>query len=142
MKIFKFSIIIIVLITCALVSCNKDDESDQNEVALDRDKFLGNWNVNESCSRTVYSVEIVEDPTYSDQVFIKNFANSGAGTSLPALCIVPIENFIKIDGSQKIGDNWTIDGEGIMINDNRIEWEYEIIIPGSPTQKCTAAFSR
>jgi hypothetical protein len=49
------------------------EEDDPNNPADDRDKFLGIWNVTESCSKDAYQVSIEKDPTNSAQVLIYNF---------------------------------------------------------------------
>mgnify|MGYP006283793141 CR=1 FL=1 len=138
-KILKYSKYTLFVLLIALFSC-ETDEDDNPDPTDPRDKFLGSWNVNETCTRGVYSVQISEDPDNSAQVLIKNFANPGFEVGEPAVGLV-INDVIKLDPNHKIGDDWTVDGQGEMINDNRMEWEYELYIGGGK-DGCTAVYAR
>lgn len=128
---------IIIAFSLALLSCNSSDDDDVDPTDA-REKFIGTWSVNETCSKRIYSVVIKADPNNSSQVFIENFGDPGMGD--PAVGIVA-NNHIEIDPNHKIGDNWTVSGDGTYINDKRLEWDYSLIISGSE-QNCHAIFSR
>ncbi len=128
---------IIIAFGMLMVSCSTDEDEDIDN-GDDRDKFIGTWSVNETCSKRIYSVVISADPNNSSRVFIQNFADPGTGD--PAVGIVA-NNHIEIDPNHKIGDNWTVTGDGTLVNDKRMEWTYSLIISGSE-QNCTAIYSR
>lgn len=101
-------------------------------------KFLGEWNVDESCMRLNYSVEIQADPGNSAQVLIYNYGNPGPGYD-PAVGLV-VTNSIYVS-SQTIGEGWTVSGKGTYQSDGTISWDYTLII-GPGTYNCNALFSK
>lgn len=101
-------------------------------------KFLGEWNVNESCRRLNYTVEIEADPGNSAQVLIYNFGNPGPGYD-PAVGLV-VTSSVYVS-SQTIGEGWTVSGKGTYQADGTISWDYTLII--EPSQfTCAAIFSK
>ncbi|MDZ7742067.1 MAG: hypothetical protein U5Q03_10030 [Bacteroidota bacterium] len=138
-KLLKPFAYILMLTIFVVVACETDKDDDP-EPADPRAKFIGSWGVNETCSKGIYSVQISEDPDNSSQVHIKNFANPGFEVGDPAVGLV-INDVIKLDPNQKIGDGWTVDGQGKLINDKRMEWEYELYISGGKDE-CTAVYAR
>ncbi len=119
------------------LSCSDDDDNSVDDTDP-RDKFIGNWSVNETCTRRIYSVTIRKDPNNSTKVLIDNFADPDFGD--PAVGYV-LNDLITLDPSSKIGDEWTVSGTGELINEKRMEWDYTLIISGSE-QTCTANYSR
>lgn len=101
-------------------------------------KFLGSWNVNESCRRLNYSVNIQADPGNSAQVLIDNFGNPGPGFD-PAVGLV-VSNRITVT-SQNIGSGWTVSGTGTYQSNGTIKWDYNLVIPPSQLS-CSATFSK
>ena len=101
-------------------------------------KFLGVWNVNETCNRMNYNVEIVTDPGNSAQVLIYNFGNPGAGYD-PAVGLV-VTNTIYVS-SQNIGEGWMVDGEGTYLSNGTIAWNYDLTIPPN-NYTCSATYSK
>lgn len=63
------------IVTCVLFffffACTEDSEI--TDFTGDREKFLGTWDVSESCSKNAYSVNIIKDTSNSSQVVIENF---------------------------------------------------------------------
>jgi hypothetical protein len=100
------------------------------------DKFLGSWNVSESCRRGSYTVDISKDPSNSAQVLLENLGNPGPGYD-PAVGLVASDNIHVY--SQTIGEGWTISGKGTYQTDGTIEWDYTLIIPPN-TYVCSATF--
>lgn len=103
-----------------------------------RDKFLGTWKVNETCSRMNYTVQITPDPSNSSQVLIANFGNPGPGYD-PAVAIVT-SGTITVT-SQTIGEGWTVSGTGAYLQNGTIDWVYTLVI-GPSVMDCSALFSR
>jgi hypothetical protein len=101
-------------------------------------KFLGSWNVNESCRKMNYSVDIQADPGNSAQVLIYNFGNPGPGFD-PAVGLV-VSNTVNVS-TQNIGSGWSVSGKGTYLSNGNISWTYELFIP--PSQyNCSATFSK
>lgn len=119
------------------ISCNPVDD-DNVEPDDPRDVFIGSWNVNETCSKSNYTVVISKDPYNTSQVLLNNFANPNMGD--PAVGIVT-KNKITLDPSQKIGNNWTVSGTGNYINKNLIEWSFSLEIAGTQ-ESCVADYTR
>ena len=135
-KLNRLLILTTLLIISTLPGCVIDEE-DPN--ADPRDKFLGTWKVDETCSRMNYTVTISYDPSNSTQVLISNFGNPGSGYN-PAVGFV-VGNDIYIS-SQTIGPSWTASGEGTYNGGNEtIGWTYSLKIGGNLFQ-CNALYSR
>lgn len=115
-------------------SCITDEDDD---LVDPRDKFLGSWTVNESCSKRIYTVTITEDPSNSGNILISNFADPGFGD--PAVGIVA-GTHIELDPNEKIGDGWSVSGGGDLVKNNRMEWNYDLLIAGSE-QNCSATYT-
>lgn len=130
---------ILLLTMVSFLACNLADDEDP-EPGDPRSKFLGTWNVNETCNKGIYSVQISEDPDNSDQILIKNFANPGYGVGDPAVGRVSGDK-VTLDPSHKIGDNWTVTGTGVYTSNDRMDWEYDLIISGTQ-QSCSATFTK
>jgi hypothetical protein len=134
MKSRYFLLAIVISSIAFFASCSEDDPI----IEVDpRDGFLGVWKVNEDCQRLNYDVNITYDPDNSVQVLIENFVNPGPGYDPVTALIVGDKIFVS---QQVTGDNWTVSGEGNLVN-NRIEWEYELIIGGNKLE-CTASYTR
>lgn len=118
-------------------SCFLEDDDIVNPVDA-RAKFIGEWKVNEDCTRANYMVDIQLDPGNSTQVLLDNFGNPGPGSDAAVGLVV--SNTIKIS-SQNIGQGWTVAGEGTYQVDGTIHWTYTLII-GGYTENCSAVYSR
>jgi hypothetical protein len=134
----KTRIFLIMLFTAALLvpACLPPDDNVNPDDAIT--KFLGNWNVNESCRRSNYSVEVQADPGNTAQVLIYNFGNPGPGYD-PAVGLV-VTNSIYVS-SQTIGEGWTVSGKGTYQSDGTVSWDYTLII-GPSQLSCAANFTR
>ena len=130
-------LIILTMIFFNGISCNpiEDDNPEPNDP---RDVFIGTWNVNETCSKSNYTVEILKDPNNTSQVLLSNFANPNMGN--PAVGIVTT-NKITLDPSHKIANDWTVSGSGNYINNTLLEWSFSLEIAGS-LENCTADYTR
>jgi len=139
MKIKRFRIQVLYTLLFFLIFACVPDEDDQINPASDRDKFLGSWNVTEQCNRDSYTVEIIEDPSNSAQVIIKNFWLIGYQEE-PPFAIVS-GNSITIP-LQTMCSNHTneVKGSGIFDKD-KIIWDYEVN-DGADLWKCNAEYSQ
>lgn len=132
-KISVFSLLMVVLI---LGACDTNDDSNPSPVPDARDKFVGEWSVNnEVCGKSKYLVNISKDPSNSSQVLIHNFAFSNAGeadTAIVAGSSVVVYQQINIEG-------WQIQGSGQYKTDETIEWTYSLLISGS-LENCSCTY--
>ena len=135
----KRTAILIAVLTLLVMSgfqgCVIDDGDVQPGDA--RAKFLGEWKVNEDCSRGNYIAKIKADEGNSSQVLIENFGNPGPNYD-DAVGVVA-GNAISV-GVQNIGEGWTVSGYGNYNTDGSITWSYTLIITGY-TEDCTAQFT-
>ena len=136
MKMTKFLLFTLMLIVSIFPACLPEDEDVDPPDPVD--KFLGEWKVNETCSRMNYTVQIDPDPGNSAQVLIYNFGNPGPGYD-PATAIVT-SNSITVT-QQTIGEGWTVSGIGTYQTGGSISWNYSLVI-GPSSYSCTASFSR
>lgn len=126
--------ILILLITVLAYSGCEDVEEPGN--ANPRNKFLGSWDVEESCVRQDYQVEIIPAEDDDSKVLIDNFALMGPGYD-PAYGYVN-GNVIDLP-TQKIADNWTVQGTGTYQDDGTIFWTYYLEI-GANASNCEADY--
>jgi hypothetical protein len=132
----KYLLIILGLLALLVPACLPADNNVNPDDPVA--KFLGSWNVNESCRKLNYSVDIQADPGNSAQVLIYNFGNPGPGYD-PAVGLV-VSNSITVQ-SQTIGEGWTVSGNGTYLSNGTISWNYKLIISGNQ-MTCTATFSK
>ena len=128
--------ILFLLILATFSGCIIEEEDPNTDP---RDKFLGDWKVDETCSRGNYIVTISYDPSNSTQVLLKNFGNPGSGYDPAVGFVVGNELYIS---SQTIGPSWTVSGQGSYVKSNEtIGWNYSLTIGGNLLQ-CSALYSR
>ncbi len=123
------------ILVLGFLSCNPDDDILVDPVD-DRDKFLGNWTVSETCFKSNYTVTISADPGNSAQVLLANFGNPGPNYS-PAVGLVAGGKIFV--ANQVIGDGWTINGTGNLQGTQIINWTYTLVIAGN-SLSCTSEF--
>jgi len=101
--------------------------------------FEGIWRVTETGNRLTYEAEIVLDQkALNGGVFIYNFANAGS-SSVPAYAYVS-GTTITLEVNQVIGDDWVINGSGILTNEV-INWPYTLN-DGANLHQIKATFTR
>lgn len=128
--------LIIMLLLSVSISCTV--EEDDGPYVDPREKFLGEWNVNnEICNKYRYVVVISEDPSNSIQVLIYNFGFSQAVE--PDTAIVA-GNTITLPW-QINSERWEINGIGKYDEKEGIEWTYSLLISGD-LQSCTATYTK
>jgi hypothetical protein len=131
----KIFLIIGFLVSSALLwqSCTKEgDPTDEGDT---REAFIGNWAVNDQCSKQTYGVSISLDGGNSSQVIIANYANLGNS----AKAIVAGSN-IQVE-SQDIGNGYSVSGNGTL-NGEIISWSSYNFETDSDQTECTATFSK
>ena len=127
---FLFSCLLIV--SAFLFSCSPEDDENNNEP--DRDKFLGEWVVNDDCSKATYKVQISADPDNSIQILISNFLlTDETATAIVAGSTITVQ-------SQTLPNGWTVSGSGVY-STNKIDWSYDYSYEGV-SKECTATFSQ
>ena len=135
MKASKYFLLPLLFFFVLISSCDLGE--DPLDPSDPRDKFLGQWKVNESCQRGNYMSNIKADPGNSAQVLIENFGNPGPGYD-DAVGLVST-NYIYVS-SQTIGEGWTVSGKGTYQTDGSISWDYTLII-GASQLDCTALYT-
>lgn len=132
-----FSLISILLFsTFFITSCADEDTATP---ADDRDQFIGYWDVNETCSRDSYSVQIVADPSNSSQVLIKNFWLIG-NNEKPPYAIVAGSTITIPKQTMGNNDSNEVEGSG-KLDKNKITWHYTVN-DGADLYTCTAEYSK
>ncbi len=124
------------IILLSIPACTEDDNTNP---ADDRDQFLGYWNVNETCSRDSYSIQIVIDPSNSSQVLIKNFWLIGNNEKPPYAIVAGSTITIP---KQTMCDNNSneVQGSGVL-DKNKINWHYTVN-DGADLYTCTALYEK
>lgn len=115
----------------------KEDEATSTDTDP-REKFLGTWVVEESCTRLKYDVNISADATDDARVWLENFADSPP--EFPQTYGVVNGYQISIP-EQTIGDDWIINGIGTLQQSGKIVWAYFIEIDTIGSD-CTAVFEK
>lgn len=131
-RIFLF---MIALLALQMPACLPEEDVEPDDPIA---KFLGDWDVNESCRKGNYNVTISPDPGNSAQVLLENLGNPGPGYD-PAVGLV-VSNSIYVS-SQTIGEGWTIDGKGTYQSNGSISWDYTLVV-GSDQLDCGATFTK
>ncbi len=136
-KIGKFTILTTLFFGILLIpSCTEDDNANP---ADDRDQFIGYWDVNETCNRDSYSVQIIADPSNSSQVLIKNFWLIGNNEKPPYAIVAGSTITIP---KQDMCNNCSneVQGSG-KLNKNKITWNYTVN-DGADLYTCTATYEK
>lgn len=112
----------LVVAATSFITCT--DEDPEPSPADARQAFAGTWQVTETETKLTYTAEIQIDPrSLNGGVFIINFANAGS-SSEPAYAIVSNKT-ITLEVNQVIGDDWIINGSGIL-SGSTINWPYTL----------------
>lgn len=126
----RFFLLLAVVTSLILTACEPTDGDTTSDDP--RDQFVGKWQFIESFKSTEgqsYVVNITKDITNSSQVNLENFGNPGSN-DVSATGIVT-SNQIVIS-SQRMSNNWTVDGTGKMANlvKTAMTWNYSITAGG------------
>jgi len=132
-------LILIVFSVSILSSCLEDD--DIVTPIDDREEFLGFWDVDESCHRTAYQVEIIKDPSNSSQVLIKNFWLIGDDEKPPYAIVAGSTITIPSQGMCNDGSNLVQGSGNLSKNGKNIKWNYTVN-DGADLYTCTADYDR
>jgi len=126
MKLSRLVFMILVTALIGLSSCALDDEIDIPGGDSDnRTMFLGSWNVSDNALKLNYEVTIDRDNSNSAMVVLRNFAGSGSSASG-----LVVGKSIVVE-SQRIGQNWQVNGSGSYKNDKRLDFNYTLQVGGS-----------
>lgn len=127
--------LLISLLMIVPAGCETDDDDNPSPVPDVRNKFVGEWNVNDACSKANYMVNISKDPSNSARVLLQNFAGSNANQ--PDTALVAANSIILYP--QKNSEDWDISGNGDYTSEGKIEWIFDLIISGYG-ESCTATY--
>jgi hypothetical protein len=121
------------------IGCEPLDEGTTSDDP--RDKYVGEWQFIESFKSTEgnsYLVSISKDPNNSSQVILGNFGNPGS-QSITVTGIVTTSQIIV--NSQKMSNNWTIEGAGRSTNtaNTTMSWTYAITAGGDKEEYTATA---
>ena len=128
---------VLLVMIFTLSACSIADDTNPSPIPDVRDKFIGNWNVVDACSKANYLVEISKDPSNSAQVLLYNFADSGADEPDTAIIAASTISLYQ----QYNSEGWQIDGNGTYIIEEEIEWEFKLSISGT-LDVCTGIYSK
>ncbi|MEE4257278.1 MAG: hypothetical protein V2I47_09580 [Bacteroidales bacterium] len=134
----KSKILLSMLLATMLMlgSCDTGDDNNPSPVPDARDKFVGNWAVNnENCGKSKYVAGISKDASNSAQVLVTNFGFSGS--SEPDTAIIAGSSIVLY--KQLNAEGWEIQGTGFYKSDESIEWTYSLLISGN-LENCTATY--
>lgn len=123
--------------TLTMISCNTDDDNNPSPVPDVRNKFIGDWNVVDGCSKGNYVVNISKDPSNTSRVLLSNFANSNG--SRPDTALV-VSNSVILH-TQTNSEGWVVAGTGEYNVEGKIQWVFSLTISGYQ-ENCTATYSK
>ena len=132
----KISVFGLLMTILMLGACDTSDDNNPSPVPDTRDKFVGEWAVNnEVCGKGKYLATISKDPSNSAQVLIHNFAFSNAGK--PDTAVVAGSSIVVYQ--QTNSEGWQIEGNGLYSSIETIEWSYSLLISGT-LENCTCTY--
>ncbi len=133
----KISVFVLLLSFFILGGCDTADDNNPSPVPDARDKFVGNWKVNESCSKITYFTSISKDPSNSVQVLIDNFGDASANEPDTAIITASTIHLYK----QINSEGWMIEGSGKYNSDETIDWTYTLTISGTQ-DNCSSTYTK
>ncbi len=134
----SFYLILLSFLLLLTGACSTTDDNNPSPVPDVRDKYIGQWNVNnEICGKGKYLVSIRKDPSNTAQVLLVNFAFSN--NIEPDTAIVTSSSIVVY--KQKNSEGWTVEGNGIYKNDESIAWNYMLTISGYQ-ENCTCTYKK
>ncbi len=124
----RSSLFFMVVFLLGLFSCELTDDEFQDP----RDAFVGEWNCTEyenGQPQISYPVYIEKDTSNSSWVNLFNFGYIGSSEKPPYGVVSG--DYITIP-SQKVcfDESVTVDGNGQLVSDNEMNWEYNLEIGG------------
>ena len=133
----KLKINLLFFVLLFIISC-KTDPTTIDPTVDDRDKFVGSWTcVEVPAAKVSYSVNITKNTAISSEILISNFNLLGV-TTIPYATISGTTLTIP---TQWVCNNTTrIYGNGILVNDAKINLQYTVIDTDSASY--TATYSK
>lgn len=116
-KLLAFVLPILFLASCEL--------EDTNEFIDVRDRFVGDWNVQEASSTTGesnYTVTISYDESDDTKVMISNFYNLGSSFSASGTLSTTNEESLTVENQEL--DGFYIEGSGVMTSDSQLDFNF------------------
>ncbi len=126
---------LLLMFVLALTGC----EPEPNEIPDQdyRDDFVGTWIADDSPAKSTlntYEVTISKDPNNSSQVILYNFHQSNESVS-------GLVTSNRINVTSALVNEETINGEGKLIGNNTIQWDYSVN-DGADLIEWTATYTR
>ena len=137
MKTYISFIMLGLSLSLMLISCETGDDNNPSPVPDVRDKFVGNWSVDETCTKSNYEAQIDKDLSNTAQVLVYNFADSKA--SEPDTGLVLGSKVVIY--AQYNSEGWFIEGSGDYQEDGALLWNFTLVISGYE-ESCTATFTK
>lgn len=133
----QISLLFLFSIALFFTACQEDDPLDPDPGQDARDVFVGSWNCVENDAKIAYTVTIKKDPSNEAKLLLENFAYIGMGEYAVATFSgtnLMVPNQIPCEG-------WIVQGNGKLINSNKMEWTYNVKV-GGDNNYYTAVYSR
>jgi hypothetical protein len=135
----RFALFIVLISFLALPSC-KPDEEEPNGPAVNPDLLTGLWTCTESsqmAGAAVYEVEIIKSGSSANQLLIEGIYHLGAGNT----------GVLNMNGNniiipQQVVNNVVIAGNGVVVNQNRINLEFTADDGGGMVDAVSAYLTR
>lgn len=132
----RIAFVVLLASLIMLGACDSGDDNNPSPVPDTRDKFVGDWAVNnENCGKSKYVASILKDPSNSSQVLISNFGFSGSAE--PDTALVAGSSIVVF--AQTNSEGWQIEGNGNYNSDGSIEWTYSLLISGN-LENCNSTY--
>ncbi|MEJ2596019.1 MAG: hypothetical protein P8100_13055 [bacterium] len=101
-------------------SCQVAEEDTPGGSVDDQAKFIGTWSVSDNPARLNYTVKIVRDPVYEDQVILNNFADAGGSA------VARISGSSLVISKQTIGSGYYASGNGILEKSDQLRFTFTL----------------
>ncbi len=101
-------------------SCQVEDDDPSGGTVDEQAKFIGTWSVSDNPARLNYTVKIVRDPVYADQVILNNFADAGGSA------VARISGSSLVISKQAIGSGYYASGNGVLEKSDRLRFLFAL----------------
>ena len=135
-QMMKYSAILVLMIALFIPFACQVEEDDLPGGGTDElAKFVGTWNVSDNPARLNYTVKIVKDPVYADQVIMNNFADAGGSA------VGRVSGSAIMISKQAIGSGFYASGSGTLEKTDRLRFTF-ILDDGIDAENREALFTR
>jgi len=131
------TIVVVVAVLMLVPGCEKDDDTINSDIT--RANYIGVWTCQENSTQygnSVYEVQLVENKSNTNEVFIVNFFNLGNGQS----AIATIKGGDLLLPQQSLS-TFSIFGDGILIGKKTLDMQY-FVNNGTQEDLVSATYSK